>query len=187
MCEPNALQRLLQVKRPFLRAHVDVLSNPLRGADQICSHFQIVTNMLPINIPYAGYSTQDSAAMSAGKQTSVCETWFWFQHPSRSIFKHSLSVFSLAKAPFSDSGDHGEQMFSFFCLLTHKSQSQRPGLGLLHTHTVYPSCLCIPVCVGPVNCCFTLKEITDVSKNSAFANTASLPCLETLKVVAKRR
>lgn len=103
------------------------------------------------------------------RPASSCETRLGFQEPLRYLLKADCMLFRRLQSPWLDCGDYGEQMFSLSCLLTHKSW-QRLG-PRLHTRCLSS---CIPVCVGPVRCCFTLREITDVSKNSVFTAATSL-------------
>lgn len=116
--------------------------------------------------------------LSAGRQTSN-----WNQAgvsgacsgPVRAPSECWLYVSLFATVLFVDCGDYGEQMFSLSCLLTHKSWKR---LGPCLYTLCLSSCSCIPVCVGPVYCCFTLKEITDVSKNLVFTTTSLPPPLK---------
>ena len=134
--------------------------------------------MLRINIPYTACNTEENTALSAGRQTSIHETRLGFQRHAvaqlRHLFECWLYVILLATVPFTDCGDHGEQMFSLspVCGLINL---ERLGLRL-HTHCL-STCLCIPVYVGPLHCCFTLKEITDVSRNLVLTTNATASLL----------
>lgn len=128
--------------------------------------------MLQINIPYTGYSAQENTALSAGRLWNQSRVSGACSGPAMAPFEHWLYVILLAAVPVSVCGDYGEQMFSLSCLRTHKSW-QRLG-PRLHTHTAYPHASAFLSALAPVHCCFTLKEITDVSKNSVFTTAASL-------------
>lgn len=52
----------------------------------------VLTNMLRINIPYTGCNTQENAALSAGRQTSICETSLGFQRLAVAQLRHLLNV-----------------------------------------------------------------------------------------------
>lgn len=51
-----------------------------------------LANMLEINIPCTGYYTQENSTLSAGTQTSICETRLGFQERAVAQLLHFLGV-----------------------------------------------------------------------------------------------
>lgn len=110
-----------------------------------------LTNMLRINILLQ--QTREVFGLCGGPVTAALKCW--------------LYIIVLAKVPFAEGGDFGERASSLPCLLTHKSRQRlgpRPRTHCLSKRR------CIPLRVGPVHRCFTLKEIADVSKNHRYTS-----------------
>lgn len=98
-----------------------------------------VTNMLRINIPYTGYNTQENTALSAGRQTSICETRLGFQERAVAQSGHLLKVhcmlFCWLHPPLLTVVTMESKCFlSPGCLLINLDK----GSALVFTHTVYP-------------------------------------------------
>lgn len=96
-------------------------------------------------------NTQENTALSAGRQTSIRETRLGFQRHAvaqlQHLFECWLYVILLATV------NHcwlwwlrRANVFSLFCLWTHKSWKARPSsLRSLSIHMLVHSCLCWPI------------------------------------------
>lgn len=124
--------------------------NFVSAAQELMACLYCVTNMLRINIPYTGYNTQENTALSAGRQTSICETRLGFQERAVAQSGHLLNVhcmlFCWLHPPSLTVVTMESKCFlSPGCLLINLDK----GSALVFTHTLsilmlLHSCLCWP-------------------------------------------